>query len=144
MSNRNQIVLSFIVVFLIILSISVFYSNSFQEEIGVCGTPDYITYNGKILNENQTEGRKLFKSLCASCHKIDRRLVGPALANENLTFDYFYQYSINEKKLLDSLNIQALETTKSYVSFSYEHTFNQLKKENVKMIYDYVNMAYLD
>ena len=28
----------------------------------------------------QSEGRKLFKSLCASCHKLDKKLIGPALA----------------------------------------------------------------
>jgi mono/diheme cytochrome c family protein len=27
----------------------------------------------------QKEGRKLFKSLCASCHKLDKKLVGPML-----------------------------------------------------------------
>ena len=25
-------------------------------------------------------GQKLFKSLCASCHKLDKKLIGPALA----------------------------------------------------------------
>ena len=29
----------------------------------------------------QKEGRKLFKSLCASCHKLDKKLIGPALGN---------------------------------------------------------------
>ena len=28
----------------------------------------------------QKEGRKLYNNLCASCHKLDRKLVGPALA----------------------------------------------------------------
>ncbi|QMU63479.1 MAG: c-type cytochrome [Flavobacteriaceae bacterium] len=27
----------------------------------------------------QKEGRKLFKSLCVSCHKLDKKLIGPAL-----------------------------------------------------------------
>ena len=143
MSNNSIIKISYLIVALIIITVF-FYSNTVEEKISYCATPVPIDYIEANLAENYKEGRKLFKILCASCHKLDKKLVGPALANENLTFDYFYQYSINEKKLLDSLNIQALETTKSYVSFSYEHTFNQLKKENVKMIYDYVNMAYLD
>lgn len=29
----------------------------------------------------QKEGRKLFKSLCSSCHKLDKKFVGPALGN---------------------------------------------------------------
>lgn len=31
--------------------------------------------------ERQKEGRKLFKSLCSSCHKLDKKFVGPALGN---------------------------------------------------------------
>ena len=56
MSNRNQIVLSIIMILLIILSVFIFNSNSFEKEIGICGTPDYITYNGKILDKDLTEG----------------------------------------------------------------------------------------
>lgn len=29
----------------------------------------------------QKEGRKTFKSLCASCHKLDKKFIGPALGN---------------------------------------------------------------
>lgn len=29
--------------------------------------------------EKQKEGRKLFKSLCSSCHKLDKKFIGPAL-----------------------------------------------------------------
>ena len=29
----------------------------------------------------QADGRKLFKSLCSSCHKLDKKFVGPALGN---------------------------------------------------------------
>lgn len=31
--------------------------------------------------ERQKEGRKLFKSLCSSCHKLDKKFIGPALGN---------------------------------------------------------------
>jgi len=29
--------------------------------------------------ERQAEGRKLFKSLCSSCHKLDKKSIGPAI-----------------------------------------------------------------
>ena len=29
--------------------------------------------------DRQSEGRKLFKSLCSSCHKLDKKFIGPAL-----------------------------------------------------------------
>ncbi|CAA0168446.1 c-type cytochrome [Tenacibaculum maritimum] len=34
---------------------------------------------GSIDKARQKEGKKLFKSLCASCHKLNKRLVGPKL-----------------------------------------------------------------
>ncbi|WP_296634769.1 cytochrome c3 family protein [Polaribacter sp.] len=37
------------------------------------------SYSQEVDAARQAEGRKLFKSLCASCHKLDRKLVGPAL-----------------------------------------------------------------
>ncbi len=37
------------------------------------------SYSQDVDAARQNEGRKLYKSLCASCHKLDRKLVGPAL-----------------------------------------------------------------
>ena len=37
------------------------------------------SYSQDIDEERQKAGKKLFKSLCASCHKLDKKLVGPAL-----------------------------------------------------------------
>ena len=39
------------------------------------------SYSQDVDAARQSEGRKLYKSLCASCHKLDRKLVGPALGN---------------------------------------------------------------
>ena len=40
----------------------------------------FSSYSQDVDEARQKEGRKLFKSLCASCHKLDKKLVGPALA----------------------------------------------------------------
>ena len=37
------------------------------------------SYSQDVDEERQKAGKKLFKSLCASCHKLDKKLVGPAL-----------------------------------------------------------------
>ena len=36
-------------------------------------------YSQDVDEARQKEGKKLFKSLCASCHKLNKKLVGPAL-----------------------------------------------------------------
>ena len=37
------------------------------------------SYSQDVDEARQKEGKKLFKSLCASCHKLDKKLIGPAL-----------------------------------------------------------------
>ena len=38
------------------------------------------SYAQDVDEARQKEGKKLFKSLCASCHKLDKKLIGPALS----------------------------------------------------------------
>jgi mono/diheme cytochrome c family protein len=37
------------------------------------------SFSQEVDAGRQKEGRKIFKSLCASCHKLDKKLIGPAL-----------------------------------------------------------------
>ena len=37
------------------------------------------SYSQEVDEARQKEGRKIYKSLCASCHKLDKKLIGPAL-----------------------------------------------------------------
>ena len=39
----------------------------------------FSAFSQEIDEARQKEGKKLFKSLCASCHKLDKKLVGPKL-----------------------------------------------------------------
>ncbi|WP_299063435.1 cytochrome c3 family protein [uncultured Polaribacter sp.] len=39
------------------------------------------SYSQEVDEARHKEGRKIYKSQCASCHKLDRKLVGPALGN---------------------------------------------------------------
>jgi len=50
----------------ILLLFSISFSAYAQEEVDL---------------ERQKEGKKMFKSLCAACHKLDKKLIGPALGN---------------------------------------------------------------
>lgn len=40
-----------------------------------------FSYAQDVDEVQQKEGKKLFKSLCASCHKLDKKLIGPALSS---------------------------------------------------------------
>ena len=37
------------------------------------------SFSQEVDEARQKEGRKIYKSLCASCHKLDKKLIGPAL-----------------------------------------------------------------
>ncbi len=39
----------------------------------------FIVFTVNIFSQDAANGKKLFKSNCAACHKIDKKLVGPAL-----------------------------------------------------------------
>ena len=45
----------------------------FSDEVSQLSAQDAVDV------ARQKEGRKLYNNLCASCHKLDRKLIGPAL-----------------------------------------------------------------
>lgn len=61
-----------------------------KQPIAVCGTKSLYVGEAK-------EGAKLFKSLCASCHKLDKKLIGPALGNYSSDLLTMHQYLVSEK-----------------------------------------------
>lgn len=51
-----------------------------KEPIVFCGT-------SLIYNEYEGEGRQLFNTNCAACHKLDKNMTGPALRNVGKKYD---------------------------------------------------------
>jgi hypothetical protein len=97
MANRTQINIAVLIVFLTIILSVMYYSSSFEEEIGYCGTQDVLSYCGNKLNSNAREGRKLHKSFCASCHKLDKKLIGPALGGIQIdSISFFYHLTFKD------------------------------------------------
>lgn len=123
MDNRNQIKISYIVIFVTVVSCIVYYFTSFEEKIAVCGTPNTIVINGKVLNEQLKEGRKLFKINCAACHKLEKRLIGPALGNIKMDSITFY----NLLTIRDTIN-----------SKPHKPSFSQLSIQNTNDILEYL------
>lgn len=123
MNIKVKIIASYLVVITTIIFTVFYYNDFFKEEIIGCGTADPISICGNTLNENQKEGRKLFKSLCASCHKLDKKLIGPALGG--IVMDSISFFNLTTKN--DSIN----KTT-------YNHHFKQLTLENTNEILLYL------
>jgi len=123
MANRTQINIAVLIVFLTIIFSVMYFSSSFEEEIGYCGAQDVLSYCGNKLNRNKREGRKLHKSLCASCHKLDKKLIGPALRGIQIdSISFFYHLTLK-----DSIGKK-----------SHQPNFSQLTINNTNDILEYL------
>lgn len=86
-----------------VYDMSLYYQNQSQMT-GFCGnaTLSAITINGKLYN-----GKTLFKANCASCHRADKVLIGPALMGVKQRWEEagignkLYDWVRNPKKVLD-------------------------------------------
>ena len=61
-------------------------------------------------------GEELFKSNCAACHKLDRKLIGPALKGitEKREKDWLIKWIKNSQSLIDSGDKLAIEVFEEY------------------------------
>jgi cytochrome c551/c552 len=88
-----------------------------------CGTNAFST-------ETSFEGRQIFNTNCAACHKLDQKMMGPPLRHISKKYD-----------TLTILNFLHGEKTK-IVNEDYEDTcinFPQLTKEDISLLLSYTN-----
>ena len=90
----------------------------------------------------QTEGRKLFKSLCASCHKLDKKLVGPALGKveERRENTWLLAWIKNNAELRASGDRDAIAVFEEY-NGSAMTAFPQLSDQQVNDILYYTTVG---
>jgi mono/diheme cytochrome c family protein len=102
------------------------------------------SYSQDIDEARQKEGKKLFKSLCASCHKLDKKLVGPALGGiesrrEN---DWLKSWIKNNAEFRASGNADANAIFDEYKGASMT-AFPQLTDQNIDDILYYSTVGEL-
>ena len=90
----------------------------------------------------QKEGKKLFKSLCASCHKLDKKLVGPALAGveERRTNEWLKAWIKNNAELRASGDKEANAIFEEF-NGSNMTAFPQLTDKNIDDILYYTTVG---
>jgi len=88
--------------------------------------------------ERQAEGRKLFKSLCAACHKLDKKFVGPALGNmaDRRDADWLKSWIKDNNALRASGDADAIAIFNEY-NGSPMTPFPQLTDQNIEDIIYY-------
>ena len=100
------------------------------------------SFSQDIDEARQKEGKKLFKSLCASCHKLDKKLVGPALAGieERRENDWLKAWIKNNAELRASGDADAIAIFEEY-NGSNMTAFPQLTDKNVDDILYYTTVG---
>ncbi len=90
----------------------------------------------------QKEGRKLFKSLCASCHKLDKKLIGPALGGveERRENDWLKAWIKDNAKLRKSGDRDAIAIFEEY-NGSVMSAFPQLSDQQIDDILYYTTVG---
>ena len=126
MSLKNKVLLSYSLAFLVAILTILYAFTSRTSNIGVCGTTDSIC--GNTLTKKGTEGKKIFKSLCASCHKLNKKLIGPPLYKAPINNSYFSTYVKNEQELINSQNKNALIVNNEFKNLNYNHQFSPIQK----------------
>jgi len=100
------------------------------------------SYSQEIDEARQKEGKKIFRSQCASCHKLDKKLVGPALGNvEERRENSWLKSWIKNNAEFQKVNAEAAEAA-LYASTAM-NAFPQLTDKNIDDILYYTTVGEL-
>ncbi|WP_435261287.1 c-type cytochrome [Tenacibaculum sp. nBUS_03] len=102
----------------------------------------FSTYSQDVDEARQKEGKKLFKSLCASCHKLDKKLVGPALGKveDRRENDWLKAWIKDNAALRASGDKEAIAVFEEY-NGSNMTAFPQLTDKNIDDILYYTTVG---
>jgi mono/diheme cytochrome c family protein len=108
MNNElKYIVRGCLLVMVFLIAVLLLNFSFFHKEPGTNSSPIVIIDNDSAINSTFSEGRALFMTNCASCHAINKRLTGPALAGIRDRVpdkQLLYEWIRNNKKVLKSGN----------------------------------------
>jgi len=95
-----------------------------ETNLFFCGTPN--------LSEEASEGKSIFNSNCAACHKLDSKATGPALRGTD---------SLTYKKWMYYKNVK-IDTTKLELwkrDFHLAFAKKGFNEEQLKFLYNYIS-----
>ncbi|TYQ00304.1 quinol:cytochrome c oxidoreductase pentaheme cytochrome subunit [Tenacibaculum adriaticum] len=102
----------------------------------------FSVHSQDVDEARQKEGKKLFKSLCASCHKLDKKLVGPALSGveERREHEWLQKWIRNNAELRASGDADAIAVFEEFNGSSMT-AFPQLTDKNIDDILYYTTVG---
>ncbi len=81
------------------------------------GPITHVDISNEIDNNMTERGKEIFKSMCSACHKIDQRVIGPALAGvtKKRTPEWIMNMIMNPNQMVKE-NAQARKLLAEYIS----------------------------
>jgi mono/diheme cytochrome c family protein len=106
---------------------------------GILKWKKQIAVEEEISVEELIAGKRLFKKLCAPCHKIDRALTGPALAGATFRFEqkWLYDFTRNSVKMINEGDSIALSLYAKWGTMMMHYP--DLTDQEIKSIYDFID-----
>ncbi len=88
------------------------------------------------------KGKTLFQQRCAACHKLEQKLIGPALANigQRRDKEWFAKFVINSQALIQSGDKAAVEVYEAY-NKQVMPPHPDFSQEDVDALWDYLNAS---
>jgi mono/diheme cytochrome c family protein len=98
------------------------------------------SHSQEVDEARQKEGRKLFRNLCSTCHKLDKKLVGPKLgAVEERRENSWLKSWIKNNAEFQKVNTEAAEA--ALYSATAMNAFPQLTDKNIDDILYYTTVG---
>lgn len=113
-------------------------SSSYANSAGWCGT---CSMQETGYAQHYPRGEKLFKGKCTACHKIDKKLTGPALmgiTSRVPDMDWLIRFTRNSAAVIESGDPYAVALFQEYDSIQMT-TFPSLTDEEIMEIYWYID-----
>lgn len=126
-----------IILILLTLILILVFNQEGEEEVAWCGVVDNSQFCGNGFVDNGT-GTRLFKQNCASCHKADKKLIGPPLlrVSERYDLEKLAYFITNQSDLIAKGDSQVIASIKEYESeFIHQFPFSE---DDVDMLIDYI------
>jgi len=98
--------------------------------------------NAQDIQGDIAHGKELWNANCAACHKMERKLVGPALGNvmERRSTEWLVKWIINNQELRESGDEQAIAVWEEYNKMAMPN-YPQFSEQDVMDILAYIQDA---
>ncbi|HEY0740869.1 MAG TPA: cytochrome c [Chryseosolibacter sp.] len=113
---------------------------SVSEPLPGCGTMDYLPQAREAAIDHP--GKTIFDTNCKACHRIDQKLVGPALAGAMERYDsvWLVSWIRNSAKMIADGDPQAVALFNEYNRIQMT-SFTSLTDEDLKNLFEYIRLS---